>query len=58
MPASNNGLRVTETIEKVLGLRRQVCECGHNRDYHLTNGNMHCVFGVCDCRTYKHRSGE
>lgn len=42
----------TRTFNRLFGLPRNICECSHNKDYHL-QGKNRCVFGVCDCQTFK-----
>jgi len=54
MPKERDSLRRGETLVRLFKFARHVCECGHNKDYHL-NGKTRCVFGICDCKSFRQR---
>lgn len=53
MPHSKDSSIPTAIITRLFTLTRNVCECGHNRDYHLNAPTTRCVFGICDCKAFK-----
>ncbi len=58
MQSPQDDLSKTHTFSRLFGLPRNVCECGHNKDYHLQGKNNRCVFGVCDCQNFVKRQPQ
>jgi len=52
MPKEWDSLRTGETLVRLFKFPRHVCKCGHNKDYHV-NGKTRCVFGICDCKSFR-----